>query len=584
MEAGSTVDSQSMLEYLERNNLFVVPLDDMRHWYRYHRLFADRLRQRLQQEKRDLVPELHRRASEWYEDNGLISEAVGHALASRDHEWAADLIEHTAWSTWIRGELSTLLGWLGALPDELVRSRSRLGLFYASSLAFAGQLDGVESYLADIDVEYACAVAAIRAFVAAARGDVPRAIGLAHQAFEHLPEENPSLSGLLALILGTVYWQAGDLGNASRALLEAITVSQTAGRTYLTSYATASLGHVQRMQGLLHQAVATQRTALQLASEPSNRPAPIAGMAYVGIAGPLYEWNDLDGATHHALEGIRLSELGGRVSDLLRGRVVLAQVYQAQGDVDRASETIQGAERLAQRYDYAFLMAQVAELQVRLWMAQGNVAAASRWVEEHRSSPVDELNSAHEVEQTAVARVLIAQGRPDESLSLLSRLLEAAEAAGRKGSVIRILAHQALAFQGQADVEGASSALERALSLAEPEGYVRTFLDEGEPMAKLLLQALSRDIAPNYVARLLAAFGQEVKLKPFAGQSLVEPLSGREIEVLRLIAAGLSNPEIAGELVIAVSTVKSHVNHIYGKLGVESRTRAVARARELGLL
>jgi LuxR family maltose regulon positive regulatory protein len=318
-------------------------------------------------------------------------------------------------------------------------------------------------------------------------------------------------------------------------------------------------------------------------------------MAYVGIAALLYEWNDLDGALHHALEGIRLSELGGRVSDLLRGRLVLAQVYQAWGDADKPFEMIQGAERLAQRHDYAFLMAQVADLRVRLWIARGGLAAAAQWAEKYRLNPLDELGStlASQVEQTAVARVLIArassqgsgqENETGEALRLLARLLEAAEIAGRTGSAIKILALQALASQAQGDEDQALSALQRALALAEPEGYVRTFVDEGKPMARLLRHALSQGIAPNYAARLLAAFGEETKLTSPGMESLLEPLSQRELEVLRLIVAGLANPEIAKELVIAVSTVKSHVNHIYGKLGAKSRTQAVARAQELGLL
>jgi LuxR family maltose regulon positive regulatory protein len=353
------------------------------------------------------------------------------------------------------------------------------------------------------------------------------------------------------------------------------------------------LGEAQEMQGLLRQAAQTHRQALQLASEQGSRPAPSAGMAYVGIAGPLYEWNDLDGAMRHAMKGIELSEQGGSVDTIEDGYINLAQVYQAQGDVDKAFEMIQGAERLAQRYNHGYWMAVADEIRARLWVRRGNIAAASRWAQERRLSAGDGPEYTREFEHIAAVRVLIArasfqasprEGEIGEALRLLARLLEAAEAARRMGSVIKILALQALAFQAQGDVGQALSVLEHALSLAEPEGYVRTFVDEGEPMARLLRCALSQGIAPNYVARLLAAFGEEVELTFLAMESLIEPLSERELEVLRLVVAGLSNPEIAQELVIAVSTVKSHINHIYGKLGVESRTQAVARAQELGLL
>jgi LuxR family maltose regulon positive regulatory protein len=306
----------------------------------------------------------------------------------------------------------------------------------------------------------------------------------------------------------------------------------------------------------------------------------------VGLADVLYEWNDLDNARCHALEGIRLSELGGRVSYVLAGRIVLALLYQARGDVDKAFEMIQGAERLTQRHGFAYMSAEVAELRVRLWVRQGNTAAASQWAQEHRLSSVDELSLtlALEMKQIAVTRVLVTQGKCGEALELLARLQEAAQAAKRMKSVIKIGALQALAFQIEGDVGQALSALERALSLAEPEGYVRTFVDEGEPMVRLLRRALAEGIAPSYVSKLLAAFGESAQPVPPATQALVEPLTERELEVLRLIAAGLSNREIAQELVVAVSTVKTHINHIYGKLDAKSRVQAVAKAQALDLV
>jgi LuxR family maltose regulon positive regulatory protein len=580
-------DSQSILESLEAANLFLVPLDEERCWYRYHQLFADLLRQLLQREARNLMPELHRRASKWYERSGLIPEAVSHVVVAGEFERAADLVEQTAWAMLTRGECTTLLGWLDALPDDLVRARPRLGVFRAWALAFAGRLDSVASCLAHVDVQHVRGeVAAVRAFVAGVRGDVRRTIEFAHQASENLPEENLFLRAIVALNLGAAYWLSGDLTAASRALTETIRLSRVADQTYLTMVATTTLGHIQEMQGLLHQATETHREALQLADASSSRPVPFAGMAHVGLAEVLHEWNDLENARRCALEGIRLSELGGRVSYVLAGNIILGRVCHAQGDVDGALEVIQTAERLAQRHGFAYMSAEVAELRARLWVRQGNTAAASQWAQEHRLTSVDEisLTLAHEMEQIAVARVLVTQGEHGEALELLAQLQEAAEAAGRMKNAIKILALQALAFQIQGDSEQALSALERALTLAEPEGYVRTFVDEGEPIARLVRRALSQGIALDYGARLLAAFGEEVELKPPAMESMVEPLTERELEVLRLIVAGLSNPEIAEELFIAVSTVKSHVNHIYGKLGVSNRVEAVTRAQSMGLL
>ena len=578
-------DSQVILAQLEQANLFLFPLDDERHWYRYHHLFADLLRQLLQREARDLVPELHRRASGWYEQNGLVPEAVGHALAAADFERAAYLVEQSAWPMLTRGEMTTMLGWLGVLPDELVRSRPRLAFFCAWGMAYSGELDGVEPCLRGVDVQQIRGeVAAVRAHVAAARGDAPRAIELAQQASKHLAEENLFLRCIVAETLGLAYHWSGNPHAASRVLTEAVRLSRAADHMHLTVTAMAFLGRAQEMQGALGQAIETYRETLELASGPGRRPVPFACMAYCGIANRLYEWNDLDGAMHHATEALALSELGGFMPYQISTLAVLVRVYLARGDVRSAGEIAQKAERLEQQCDYAYVLAMMAEVRTRLWLVLGNLTAASRWAQEHRLSVADQLNAPRELEQVAVARVFMAQGDSGQALELLAQLLEAAEAAGRMPSVIKIRVLQALASQAQGDVDQAISTLERALSLAEPEGFVRTFLDEGEPVARLLRHALTQDIAPNYVARLLAAFGEEVELTPPAMESLIEPLSEREIEVLRLIVAGLSNPEIAEELVIAVSTVKSHTNHIYGKLGVESRTQAVATALELGLL
>ncbi|MDY6875407.1 MAG: LuxR C-terminal-related transcriptional regulator [Chloroflexota bacterium] len=594
----TSADSQKTLEYLEHNNLFVVPLDDERRWYRYHRLFADLLRQRLQQAQADLVPTLRRRASEWYEQYGLIGEAASHALAADDFERAARLIEQTAWKMLTRGEMTTLLNWLGALPDEVVRARPRLDVFRAWALTLTSQLDHAELRLQETDTQgLEGEVAAVRAYAACFRGDVTRAIELSRQALEHLPEEGLFLRSLMALNLGNAYWLSGNPAAAGQALTKAAALGQAAGDIYLAMIATSLLGQAQEMAGQLHQAVETYRQALQLATPSQgegrgSRPVLFAGLAHLGLAGPLYEWNDLDGAMRQVMRAIELGERGGSVSTLQGSYTTLAQVCQARGDMDGALEALHQAESLARKHDLIHVIGLVAAFRARLWLAQGDpstisgqaIAAASRWAQESGLSADDDLSYTGEIGHLTLAQVLIAQGMPGEALRLLARLLEAAQTAGRTGSVIEILALQALAFQAQSDLERALSALEQALSLAEPEGFVRIFLDLGEPMVRLLRRALSQGIAPNYVARLLAAFGEEVELTSPAMESLIEPLSERELEVLRLIAAGLSNPEIAEELVIAVSTVKSHTNHIYGKLGVKNRTQAVARARELDLL
>ncbi|MEJ2209843.1 MAG: LuxR C-terminal-related transcriptional regulator, partial [Anaerolineae bacterium] len=584
---GQWRESQQVLETLEAANLFLVPLDEERRWYRYHHLFADILRQRLEREMGSLVPELHRRASEWYEREGLIAEAISHALTCGDFQRAAHLIQEAGWAIFTRGEMTTILGWIALLPPDIVRTNPQVGILHAWALAKSGDLDGAESCLREFGDSSRGEVTAVRAYVAGVRGDLVQAVALAQQALALLPAGNLVVRAIVAQNLGVAYHWSGDPAAAIQALGEAVALSRAAGQSSQTLTAMAILGRAYEMQAALHQAMDTYREALELGRGADRRPAPFACMAHVGMAGVLYEWDDLDAAKQHALEGIRLSELGGFIAYQVFGHTLLARVCEAQGDRDGALENVERAERLGQGSDYALVTALATELRVRLWLAQGNLLAAGRWAQERQRLPADALDAAREIEQAAVARTLIAQDRFEEALDLLAGLLEAARAAGRRAHVLKVRVLQALAFQARGDEAAALSMLEHVLPLAEPEDYVRTFVDEGAPMARLLRAAVAlgtaetRGIAPGYVGRLLAASGQN---QAAAMQTLVEPLTEREIEVLRLIAAGLSNREIAQQLVVAVSTVKSHINHLSGKLEVKNRTRAVARAQELGLL
>jgi LuxR family maltose regulon positive regulatory protein len=576
-------ESQQVLEALEASNLFLVPLDEQRCWYRYHHLFADILRQRLEREMGDLVPELHRRASEWYEREGLITEAIGHALTCGDFERAAHLIQEAGWAIFTRGEMTTILAWIALLPHHIVRANPQLSILHAWAMAKSGDLDGAERSLREFGDSFRGEVTAVRAYVAGVRGDLTQAAALSQRALALLPAGNLVVRAIVAQNLGVAYHWSGDPAAAIQALTEAVALSRAAGQSFQTLTAMAILGRAYEMQAALHQAMETYQEALELGRGVDRRPAPFACMAYVGMASVLYEWNDLDAAKQHALEGVRLSKLGGFIAYQVFGHALLARVCEAQGDRDSALENIEQAERLGQGSDYALVTALATDLRVRLWLAQGNLMAAERWAQEHPVQPADELDAATEIEQAAVARMLIAQDRLDEALSLLASLLKASQAAGRTAHAIKVRALQALAFQAQGDEDRALSALEHVLSLAKPEGYVRTFVDEGAPMARLLRDALAEGIAPGYVSQLLTAVREVPPAATPAAQALVEPLTERELEVLRLIAGGLSNREIAQQLVVAVSTVKSHINHLYGKLEVKNRTQAVARAQKLGL-
>ena len=593
-------NGRATLEMLEHANLFIVPLDEELRWYRYHHLFADLLRQRLQRERRDLVPELHQRASEWHEKNGLIPEAVNHALAASDFEQAAELIERAAWAMLMRGEVTTLLRWLHALPDAEVCSRSGLVMLHAWILDLMGQLDDADLCLSSIPVPYERGeMAAVRGYIAHHRQETAEAIERCQEALELLPKEQWFSRGAAAVILGTVHLRRGDPVAASQAMSKAVGLGQTAGQTYLTMIATTGLGEAQEMQGLLCQAAQTYREALQLASEYSSEPMPFAGMTYVGLAGSLYERNDLDEAMCCVTKGIELSKQARNIDTIKDGYLNLALLHQALGNPDGALEAIREVKSAAQRGGDSNWMATVCAFRSRWWLEQGNIASASHCALESRWRAREGADFVHEFVEIAAARVLVAQAlslgatQSDEAsraLRSLAGLLQAAEAATRVGSMIKILALQALAFQAQSDMDQAMSALKRALSLAEPEGYVRTFVDEGKPMARLLYKALTRGIAPEYARRLLAAFPaaepeQADLSETLASNSgLVEPLSERELEVLHLLAEGLTNPEIASRLYLSLNTVKVHTRNIYGKLGAHSRTQAVARARALGVL
>jgi LuxR family maltose regulon positive regulatory protein len=378
---------------------------------------------------------------------------------------------------------------------------------------------------------------------------------------------------------------------------KAVALGRTAGQTYLTMIATTGLGEAQEMLGLLGQAVQTYQKALQLASEYSSEPMPFAGLAYVGLAGPLYERNDLDGAKQCVTTGIELSTQARNIDTIKDGYASLALLQQALGNPDRAIEAIRKLEDLAQKSGDSNWRATAYAFQSQWWLKRGDTESAARCAQKSRLRACKEADFVCELAEIAAARVLIAQAsslgtaQSDEArqaVTSLAALLRAAQEAKRMGSVIKILALQALAYRAQSDMDQAMSALGRALSLAEPEGYVRTFVDEGIPMARLLYKAVARGIRPDYAGKLLAAFpdreARPVAPSKISKSEILEPLSERELEVLQLITEGLTNPEIAARLYLSTNTVKAHTRNIYGKLDVHSRTQAVARARALGVL
>ncbi len=628
-------ESQAMLERLEQANLFIVPLDHDRIWYRYHHLFAEFLRNRLRQAPplsptftggiKGGAPELHRRAAEWYEHKGLINEAVSHALAALDFERAARLIEQVAQTVLMRGEVTTLQSWLEAMPAQWVRSRPKLCIIHACALAIAGQLDAVEPLLQDAERDIRSEpdmpvteredlfgqIAAIRAILATYQSDVPRAIDLARQALDRLPDDNSFLRDISAWILRFACFFGGDVAAISRAFSENIDISQAVGNTLVALLSIHAFGYLQMMQGRLRQADEIYRRGLQLVAGQSGPPSPVASLVYLGLGELLRERNDLDAAARYLAEGVELGKQLGNAEIFIDGYIALAKVKQAQGDADGALAVIQETEQLVRGEPSLWTWAELEARRARLWIAQSNLAAAEQWAAS-RGRALDAVPKVpnlmdffeQEIEQATLARLLIAQRRLDEATRLLDELLQATIAIGWTGSTIEVMTLQALALQAQGKTTQAMTTLEQALALTEPEGYVRIFVDEGEPM-RLLIADLGLQIKRRvrgardetsarllaYVGRLLAAFPApstpalpRSETRNLQSKILVEPLSERELEVLQLVADGASNQEIAQELVIAVSTVKTHIKNICGKLDVRGRTQATTRARELGLL
>ena len=626
-------DGLALLDALERGNLFVVPLDDKRHWFRYHHLFADVLAAHALQEQPTQVPIWHQRASAWYADNGLPADAIRHALAAKDFARAAGLVE-LAWPAMDgRFQAATWLGWARALPDELVRARPVLSVAYAWALLNGGELEAAEARLGDAErwldsaparsarpeapataiivVDEAqlrtlpASIATAHTYLAQARGDLPGAVEYGQRALDLLPAGDHLRRGPAAALLGLAQWASGDLEAAYRTLADAMAGFQQVGSLHFAISVTSGLADIRTVQGRLREAIKIYAQALQLALAQGEPLLRGTADLYLGLSELVREQGDLEAAIQHLLRSEELGEQAGLPDWRYRLCRAQARFKETQGDLAGALDLLDAAERHYTRTPLPDVRP-LAALRARVWVAQGRLSEALRWVQEQGLSVDDELSYLREFEHITLARVLIAEYTRDpagralrEAMSLLDRLQQAAAAGGRMGSVIEIGVLQALAHQAQGNLAPALVALERALRPAEPEGYVRIFVDEGAPMARLLSAAAAQGIMPDYCGKLLAAFAPvaaEVQPRPGApatnadlppaspAQPLIEPLSARELEVLQLIAQGLSNQAISARLFLALSTVKGHNRNIFGKLQVQSRTEAVAHARELGLL
>lgn len=581
-------DSRGILLTLEQANLFIVPLDDSRQWYRFHRLFADLLREQLRRVEMDVpISELHRRASRWYEAEGLQNDAVSHALAASDWRRAAGLILEVEEAMLRRGEVVTLLGWLRALPDEALRRHPKLYMSYSWALILTGQLDDAESTLIDAErvaqdvgerdrqMALMADVISAQAFIARTRGDDARTIELSQRALSLLPEESLAGRAVVAVNLGIAHWSSGHLAEAERALLEAEQAARHSRNHYARLTALGFLGAVQGAQGRLHEAEAWLRQAIQ-----AGGGSPPTALAHDTLGALLYEWDDLEAASNHVKRGIELGARSGNVETQIGGYRILARLRQGQGDSRGALEAIEHAHNLAREKDVSSLMrARNAACHVQIALAQGDLPTALHWAD-RVTEPADG-SRFHPLLGLTSTRLHLAQREKAAAAEKLEDCYKTAVDAGWWFGAVEVRSLQALAAP---TVDEALTFLGHGLALAEPEGYVRTFVDKGEPMAELLRRAGERDLAPEYVRRLLGAFSPPaMPLRP-ATQPLIEPLSERELEVAALLVDGLTYQEIAHTLFISVNTVKTHLKNIYGKLGVHDRQEAVDKAGELGLL
>lgn len=597
---GST-GGQAMLERLERENLFLAPLDDRREWFRYHRLFADFLREELHCRHPDDVADLHRRAAGWHLAHDLPDPAFRHAVAGHDPELAIQILERYESEKLHGGEVRVVQAWLDAMPPRWSAAFPQLGLARAGVLAFTGALDACVRCIDDVEQRLGSAaiddrdqqqakVIAFRCLVDCFHNDLERAELHAAQALRDLREEDRSLRTDVHHALGETYGRHGHWKQARVHYQKALALAQGSGSRIRAAHVFGAMADLELRQGRLRTAEAFWQKALAAVEEPTNwgrLPRPVIGWVYLRLGELRYERDERQEASAFLTKGLEHAELGGDVRTLIAGNVLASRLALADGELSAAAERLERVQSLVEQAAFPEWISRFERGQLELWLAQDQLRAAIAWADAMQRDDGRSARAETEIAQLALARVLIVKGDSpsrERALALLGPLLHAAKRENRTGIQIEALALQALAHWQSGDRTGAMVHLEHALRLAEPEGYVRLFADLGPAMTRLLQETQSRQVLPDYVATLLAACGRGGAVLATSGGTSPEPLSEREEEVLRLLAAGLTNREIAAALFISPETVKKHTGSIYAKLDVGNRTAAVARSRNLGLL
>ncbi len=600
--------SAAILDYLDRSNLFLVPLDDQRLWYRYHHLFSDLLNQRLAQSHTSLIPVLHHRASVWYEQNGYMNEAIEHALAAGEAERAAELIAQAAEPALMRSEVVTYMHWVERLPEAVLQNQPRLMVYQTWGLLFAGySKEKIESYMSGLGNQAESPLTVpLRGYIALFQGDIRHSIDLLQQALEQLPEEEHFLRGLAAICLANAYLSEYEVTAGVRALEEIAQESQRTGNMMLAVLVYSNLAELSRKLGQLHKAEGYYLQAIDLATDDQGRRLPVASRPLAGLGDLRREWNDLKAAEQYLTESIALSQYWMQAGFIIF-TTPMARVKMAQGDWDEAQKIILRARKAAAEFSITRIDDYMVELiQAWLWVRRGDLLEAVGWVERyHIKDSIDQLSDSsadaynllhiRKYEQLILARLYLAQSEAEEALCLLEALQPKFVNIGRMPQVIEIKILRALALDVLGKMDEALAELGRALTLAESEGYIRLFLDEGHPIQLLLQKIKAEDLKLKaYVQKLITAFASESKYSPEQLSAaprerpmqpvLVESLSQREREVLDFLPGNLSADEIADRLFVSVHTVRSHIKHIYSKLDAHSRLEAVEKAKALKLI
>ncbi len=596
-------NGQAMLAYLNQQNLFLIPLDDRRLWYRYHHFFADILRYRLQQTCPARIPELHQRASTWFSENGFVPDALHHALAAGDFDQAADLIESVTRPMIGGGEATTVQAWIESLPESLLQKRPLLCV----SLAWVYNLNQVYrdiepllqnaenalqlgTFNRDIVADVRGNIAILRGYSALQQNNPPLALQHMEASLAILPEGDVYLRSLVSFTQGVIYKRGGLWHPAAEKLKQATDYGRVSDNLTVAIGNRVHLIEMLITQGQLRQAAhyCEETIAHHLADRPRN-PVPYLGFVYTKLGEILYEWNDLDAAHHNLEHGLALADqLLVAWSWTRDGLVYLARLRQIQHDYEAAQEFVERAVEMSGEMQDQFDRIDISYWQARLWLAQSKLVAAVRWAQEYQIN----IAAHTEAADVVLARVLLAQGQMRQALGILTSVTEAAGTTGRVYTQIETLALQALAYQAQSNSSQARRTVAHALSLAEPEDFNRLFIDEGPPMAALLRQLLRHPedtiggeflFTQEYISRLLAAF-PEGETAPSSAVAASGALKEREIQVLRLIAAGLKTPEIAEQLHLSNNTIKWYCRELYSKLAVHSRAEAIAEGYKLGVL